>query len=69
MKIVSEILTYEYQTKEERRQHREEMEKQGYKILEELVSLDFTGHEHILCKYIINRKGYKGNSIIKGSIK
>lgn len=69
MKLISEVLKYEYETKAERRQHVVEMEKQGYKILEENVGLDLTGYEHIFCKFTIERKGYKGNPIINGSIK
>ncbi|MED3792395.1 hypothetical protein P4571_08060 [Niallia alba] len=69
MKLITEVLKYEYKTKAERSQHRDKMEKQGYKILEENTGLDLTGHEHIFCKYTIEREGYKGNPIIKGSIK
>ncbi|MCZ0872753.1 hypothetical protein [Peribacillus sp. AS_2] len=69
MKLIEEILTFEYETKAERREHRVEMERQGYKILEENITLDLTGHEHILCKYTIKREGYKGSPLSEGSIK
>ncbi|MGG3987456.1 hypothetical protein [Bacillus smithii] len=69
MKLIKEILTYEYETKEERRKHSTEMQKKGYKILEENIPLALDGHEHIIAKYIIERDGYKGNPISEGSIK
>ena len=69
MKITEETVTYEYETKEERRNHVKEMEAKGYQVLKNYVGLDVYGYEHIIAAFTIKREGYRGNPISKGSIK
>lgn len=66
MKLIKEVLTYEYETVEEKRKHMREMEEKGYKVLKSYKALDFNGYEHIISMYLIERKGFEGIPLIIG---
>ena len=66
MKLIKEVLTYEYETIEEKRKHIREMEEKGYKVLKSYKALDFNGYEHIIAMYLIERERLKGTRLIIG---
>ena len=69
MIITEETVTYEYESKEERRNHVKEMEDKGYYVLKNQVTLDLLGFEHIIATFTIKRDGYRLHHINNGSIK